>query len=180
MFPQCSSYVYFLTARPQDAATDSFQDVATPRLGARPQPAIHKKKCQTVCKPGSVPAEAGDGHSSGTPVTGRLVRPTRAAARKPTRREYPACRPYLVLLPVGFTVPPPSPGTRCALTAPFHPYPPSRHGRYGGRFAFCGTFPRVAPAGDYPAPCSRGARTFLPRRGKPRRRQPSDRLALRR
>ncbi len=29
------------------------------------------------------------------------------------------------------------------------------------RFAFCGTFPRVAPAGCYPAPCLRGARTFL-------------------
>jgi hypothetical protein len=31
-----------------------------------------------------------------------------------------------------------------------------------GRFAFCGTFPGVAPAGRYPAPCFRGARTFLP------------------
>ena len=30
------------------------------------------------------------------------------------------------------------------------------------RFAFCCTFPRVAPAGRYPAPCFRGARTFLP------------------
>ena len=29
------------------------------------------------------------------------------------------------------------------------------------RFAFCGTFPGVAPAGRYPAPCLRGARTFL-------------------
>ena len=29
------------------------------------------------------------------------------------------------------------------------------------RFAFCGTFPGVAPAGRYPAPCFRGARTFL-------------------
>jgi hypothetical protein len=32
-----------------------------------------------------------------------------------------------------------------------------------GRFAFCGTFPGVAPAGRYPAPCLRGARTFLHR-----------------
>ena len=31
-------------------------------------------------------------------------------------------RPYSVLLPVGFTLPPPLPGARCALTAPFHPY----------------------------------------------------------
>jgi len=35
----------------------------------------------------------------------------------------PACRPYSVLLPVGFALPPPLPAARCALTAPFHPYP---------------------------------------------------------
>jgi len=40
----------------------------------------------------------------------------------PPAVESPACRPYLVLLPVGFTLPPPLPGARCALTAPFHPY----------------------------------------------------------
>ena len=65
-------------------------------------------------------------------------------------------RPYSALLPVGFAVPLPSPEARCALTAPFHPYPPC-----GRRFVFCGTFPGVAPAGRYPAPCLRGARTFL-------------------
>ena len=38
-----------------------------------------REKRQAVCKPGSVPAPEGpgDGHSSGTPVTGRLARPTR-------------------------------------------------------------------------------------------------------
>jgi len=80
------------------------------------------------------------------------------------------CRPYLVLLPVGFAVPFPLPGPRCALTAPFHPY---RCGQR--RFAFCGTFPRVTPAGRYPAPCFRGARTFLPTRCRAGR--PSSRLA---
>jgi hypothetical protein len=30
--------------------------------------------------------------------------------------------PYLVLLRVGFTLPPPLQAARCALTAPFHPY----------------------------------------------------------
>ena len=30
---------------------------------------------------------------------------------------------YSVLLPVGFAMPFPLPKTRCALTAPFHPYP---------------------------------------------------------
>lgn len=69
----------------------------------------------------------------------------------------PPRRPYSVLLPVGFTVPSPLPGPRWALTPPFHPYP-----RMRGRFAFCGTFPEVALAGRYPAPCFRGARTFLP------------------
>src|SRR5438874_7636698 len=45
----------------------------------------------------------------------------------------------------------------------------------GSAVCFCGTFPRVAPAGRYPAPCLRGARTFLPLLfGKER---PSDRLA---
>ncbi len=33
----------------------------------------------------------------------------------------PARRPYSVLLPVGFTLPPLLPGARCALAAPFHP-----------------------------------------------------------
>jgi len=31
----------------------------------------------------------------------------------------------------------------------------------GRRSALCGTVPGVAPAGSYPAPCFRGARTFL-------------------
>jgi hypothetical protein len=33
--------------------------------------------------------------------------------------------------------------------------------RTGRRYIFCGTFPGVAPAGRYPAPHLRGARTFL-------------------
>ena len=74
------------------------------------------------------------------------------------RFQSPRC-PYSVLLPVGFTMPPLLPAARWALTPPFHPYPDARP----GRFAFCGTFPEVAPAGRYPAPCFLGARTFLPR-----------------
>ena len=45
------------------------------------------------------------------------------------------------------------------------------------RFAFCGTFPGVTPAGRYPAPCFRRARTFLPLRVSPLQEaaiQPSD------
>ncbi len=46
------------------------------------------------------------------------------------------------LLRMGFTVRPLSPAARCALTAPFHPYP-CEH----GRFAFCGTFLQVTLTG---------------------------------
>src|SRR5438105_4243028 len=38
-------------------------------------------------------------------------------------------------------------------------------GRTGSAVCFCGTFPGVAPAGRYPAPYFRGARTFLPPSG---------------
>jgi hypothetical protein len=72
---------------------------------------------------------------------------------------------YSVLLPVGFTVPLPSPETRCALTAPFHPYR-SRNATQPRRSVLCGAVPRIIPrkgrpAGRYPAPFVHGARTFL-------------------
>ena len=65
----------------------------------------------------------------GRPLPNASSRPTRAAAQKPACELAFACRPYSVLLPVGFTLPSPLPATRCALTAPFHPY---RIRRYGG------------------------------------------------
>jgi len=46
--------------------------------------------------------------------------------------------PYLALLRVGFALPALSPGPRCALTAPFHPYPalqPLRAAPRGGMFS---------------------------------------------
>ena len=52
-------------------------------------------------------------------------------------------RSYSVLLPVGFAVPPALPQTRCALTAPFHPYLPEVR-TCGGRFVLCGTVPEAA------------------------------------
>src|SRR5438045_3745078 len=45
--------------------------------------------------------------------------------------------PYLVLLRVGFALPAALLSRRCALTAPFHPYP-------CGRYVFCGTFRQPA------------------------------------
>ncbi len=72
----------------------------------------------------------------------------------------PGLLPYLVLLRVGFALPPSSRTARCALTAPFHPYPAC-----AGRYVFCGTGRRLALK-----PASRtlsgtllcGVRTFLP------------------
>ncbi len=165
----CSSYVLFpVTSRP------SSERARTPRSRAAPS-CMAEAVGQTACKPGSVLDRSAQADRRGMAI--HLGRPLPDASRDlpgqrrgnalaecPSKEGPRACRPYSVLLPVGFAVPFPSPGTRCALTAPFHPCPPSPEG-FGGRFAFCGTFPRVAPAGCYPAPCFRGARTFLPGRG---------------
>ncbi|TCS34267.1 hypothetical protein EDC15_104212 [Acetobacter aceti NBRC 14818] len=86
-----------------------------------------------------------DDHSSGTCLATRLTRPTRTEGGR-TFGSQAAYRPYSVLLPMGFALPPPLPEARCALTAPFHPYlqPANRPGR---RSVFCGTFPEVTLAG---------------------------------
>ena len=87
--------------------------------------------CQTACKPGSVlRIGAGMAIHLGRPLPdASRDRPGRRPGNLPAGpfrcRSGPACRPYLVLLPVGFAVPFPSPGTRCALTAPFPPSPPT-------------------------------------------------------
>jgi len=59
--------------------------------------------------------------------------------KRPTRdrRPEPCQDRCLALHPVGFAVPGDSRRPRCALTAPFHPYPSQRSGRY----VFCGTIP---------------------------------------
>ena len=59
------------------------------------------------------------------------------------------------------------PKTRCALTAPFHPYR-GQNATQPRRSVLCGTVPEASPregsgpAGRYPAPFVHGARTFLP------------------
>jgi hypothetical protein len=90
------------------------------------QPRIDRKKTdQTACKPGSVPpAEA----SAAIIPLDRSLRagsrdlPGRLGPATALPEESPARRPYSVLLLAGLAVPPLSPETRCALTAPFHPY----------------------------------------------------------
>ena len=127
------------------------------------------KTDQTACKPGSVPAlEAGMTIHLGRPLPGasrdrpgrrrgnapeplrsRPAVPTWSCSRwgLPCRRR---CRRRGALLPHHFTL---AARRRSAESA----------------VCFCGTFPRVAPAGRYPAPCFRGARTFLyPRKDRQR------------
>ena len=75
-------------------------------------------------KPNSViRPEAGGDHSSGRPVARPLDAPY-----PQLKRDGPPLAAYLGLLAVGFALPARSPATRCALTAPFHPYR-SRHCR---------------------------------------------------
>ena len=72
-------------------------------------------------------------HSSTNAVADALKQPTRT-----TEPSKPICRPYSVLLPVGFALPVLLPEPRCAFTAPFRPYRAEVR-----RFVFCGTFPQV-------------------------------------
>src|SRR5262245_64936185 len=81
--------------------------------------------------------------------------------------------PYLVLLHAGFCLPPALPSARCALTAPFHPYPAFALSGFGEAVCFLCHFPSGFPARALPGALPCGVRTFLPppsfglRRGKP-------------
>jgi len=131
---------------------------------------ICSKKCQTAYKPGSVPASRGwpfiwdacrqapQATDPGGGVETRVPANRRAAPIWSCSRWGLPCRPRYrgrgALLPHRFTL-------AC--------------GRSRRRSVLCGTFPGVAPAGCYPAPYFRGARTFLPSAQTEER--PSGRLA---
>ncbi len=101
-----------------------------------------KGKWEPAGKPGSVVGN----HSSGTAVTGCLVRPTRK--RRGPRHGFPIWSCSRWGLPSHRVLPP----ARCALTAPFHPY---RSGSFkpDRRYIFCCTFRRLTPPRGYLAPC---------------------------
>jgi len=83
---------------------------------------------QPTCKPGSVGRNGDALRVTAIPLGRRLPGASSNLPGRPDPDIDPdaACaaprRPYSVLLPVGFAVPPTLPPTRCALTAPFHPY----------------------------------------------------------
>lgn len=144
---------------------------------------------QPACKPGSVGHHPlarmiRDGHSSGAVFAHGLEQPTRTAGLTSPRGVIACANSPLEPSLFGF-----APGGVChagsvAGTAvrsyrTFSPLPayaacaatarqarglvaPKPRGGDGGRFVLCGTFPGVTPAGRYPAPHVKGARTFLP------------------
>src|SRR5262245_39927787 len=120
-----------------------------------------------------------DGHSSGAPLARRLEQPTRAAAgiEPGTLGAHGAPnlprRPYSVLLPVGFAVPPPLPEARCALTAPFHPCPCGLP-RPGGLFSV------ALSLGSPPAAVSRHRQSMEPGLSSTARLWPQSRFARQR
>src|SRR6516162_2773687 len=142
------------------------EDRFAPKLaGARrfsPEPPLEH---QPACKPGSVGREAGAPRVTAIPLGRRLPGASSNLPGRPDPDIDPGAfaprRPYSVLLPVGFAVPPALPPARCALTAPFHPY--LFPGGAGGLFSVALSL-GLTPAGCYPAPHVHGARTFLPRR----------------
>ena len=85
------------------------------------------------------------------PVAGRLMRPTRRL-----RASSPRTPPYSALHRVGLAWPPCHHGAGALL--PHHFTFATETGRRSGPDGvlcnFCGAFPRVSPAGRYPAPCS--------------------------
>ncbi len=99
----CSCYVLLVGAavrpsnrRPQDVTSHEGWGPGRFRSNARPTwfGDWVRRPVSRVLSPGG---SRGDGHSSGTPVAGRLARPTRAAARKPAwpvpGRDGPGGRP---------------------------------------------------------------------------------------
>ena len=89
------------------------------------------KNIQSVCKPGSVWRVAPPRRPFICDVCCQTPVATNPGDGSKTS-SVPGCpargHPYLVLLPVGFALPRLLPAARCALTAPFHPYPSRRTG----------------------------------------------------
>jgi hypothetical protein len=119
-------------------------------------------KRQTACKPGSVPARRRS-------MTIHLGRPLPGASRdRPGWRRGNPPEPKGSAIPTWscsrWGLPCHRRYRRCGALLPHHFTLAARPAEAGRGFAvcFCGTFPGVAPAGRYPAPCFHGARTFLP------------------
>src|SRR3954468_19055620 len=106
------------------------------------------------------------GHSSRRRIAPPLQQPTRTASAAAGRR------PYSVLLPVGFAVPAAVAG---AAVRSYRTLSPSRFRRKRDLLSVALSLGQKSdswPAGRYPAPLLRGARTFLPPSPRLRRASP--------
>ncbi len=133
---------------------------------------------QTACKPGSVPAGAGDGHSSGTPVAGRLARPTRTTARRPACRTGSGVSSLLGLAPGGVYRAAPVAGGAVRSYRTLSPLPAAVAGPAGGLLSV------ALSLGSPPPGVTRHRVSVEPGLSSPRRRggcgagrRPSGRLA---
>ncbi len=121
-----------------------------------------------ACKPGSVSAARKPRRwpfiwNAGHPAL-RATYPDGGPETRPPLARRLSCVPSLFgLAPGGVYHAVPVTGDAVRSYRTLSPLPSSHNPKIltGGRFAFCGTFPGVTPAGRYPAPCFRGARTFL-------------------
>ena len=120
-----------LGAVPSGSRRESIQDPCqhtARKLGGRPTgfrraPLVSR---QPACKPGSGWYAGETPHTrrpflwdAGYPAPPATYPDGKIWTQIPKQASH---RPYSVLLPVGFAVPPALPPARCALTAPFHPY----------------------------------------------------------
>lgn len=125
---------------------------------------------QTACKPGSVPYCPKTGSTWGRSfIWDGCRQPPLATNPDDCSKAEPAPMPKHERAPSLFSL---APGGACravpvARTAvrsyrTVSPLPRRARRPSVRRFDFCGAIPRVTPAGRCPAPCLRGARTFLP------------------
>src|SRR3712207_9498008 len=117
---------------------------------------------QTACKPGSVPLAGANAAAIPLDPPSRtgsrdLPGPLGPATALPASLQ--ARGPYSVLLQAGLAMRSLSPGTRWALTPPFHPYP-----RRGGLLSVAPSL-GSAPAGGTRRLVHRGPRLFPPLAG---------------
>jgi hypothetical protein len=145
-------------------ASSAMDDIAA---GCRSGPCGAIVKYQTACKPGSVPSqpdETGMAIPLGRPLpSASCDRPERRRGGSPvTPGTAGGCPPLLLGLAPGrvFLAAAVAAGAVRSYRT-ISPLPPARVAGTGRRCPFCGTFPGVAPAGGYPVPHLRGARTFL-------------------
>ncbi len=123
---------------------------------------VRREKRESACKPGSVRPTRGRPRQSF--IWDARHRASRATYPNPTRAT--SSDSYLVLLQVGFTLPRVLPRARCALTAPFPPYPEPtgarvrRADRHRAVY-FLWHFPSAHAAQALPGTLPCGARTFL-------------------